>query len=479
MRQLTGLERDVLRAKDYRVFGRLAFKGRADESFRLVDDFLAYNPLYSAQWGQSVDDAVAKGTIVVKSGRGYRNLSPYANGFSGIGLLGAGTFIDLQTACVSPAMGRSYPDEGDWKSVFTGRVDSADPAGNRDTLVLKCRDLGCEWQDTWLEEPASMEPQTLNELLVAMRDVAASYYPAMLDSLSPLVVIGTTYGDTVPGYVIDKESLWDAAIKQVRAYGADLRFKYHTTGIYTGNEDFGPVLYRPERGGIPDVPHAIIGADEYLRIASLPIDRSTVRNVVSVIPFDGSRIAQVAVNEESIARHGRHFMEISENKTSQIDTAAKALALAAVCVLDLKDPQAAGNMEMRYWWPVEVNDWHLYGPDGQVTEVELPFGVYSYEHQLTWGENPSDRTSLAFRGNPSAANRAWRRNNTPKMQYVATTEPVGIAYEGARWAQVASLDIPMALHRRTQRRLAAARTLPLAMRPTVVRRDTPRPVARR
>ena len=97
---------------------------------------------------------------------------------------------------------------------------------------------------------------------------------------------------------------------------------------------------------------------------------------------------------------------------------------------DLKEPKATMEVELPYFWPLEINDRVRFEANNIHHDAPLDLAVTGFTHTLS--EDGDASTVIQCRGKPAAANKLWRYN-PPKMQYVSSGDPVGSARPGAVW----------------------------------------------
>jgi hypothetical protein len=305
-------------------------------------------------------------------------------------LLDAGRRVQVLTACTLPDVA---PVAGDWRLVFDGEID--DWEAHDETVQVVARDPGGTLQDRQIEEAQEYGTEAgvpLEAVMQALLD----------DTLGPGVVtlyVPESPGFMVTGYKPDEGPLLDALQACAQVIGWDVRYAWRQA---TGR--FELTLIKPDR--TKAAPDHTFGPTGYIDIAKLEASREGVRNVVQVRYHDTAtgEVESVTVHDAaSIGKYRRQFMRLVEDKGSPIDTAAEATTMATAALADLKDPKASHDIELRYWWPVELGDLYRFDPNDVYTTAQ-EFAVIGYRHRLTPGQQ---RTTIMTRGKPAGGYLTW------------------------------------------------------------------------
>jgi hypothetical protein len=139
-------------------------------------------------------------------------------------------------------------------------------------------------------------------------------------------------------------------------------------------------------------------------------------------------------------RYGPRFMQLVEERTSNIDTLPEITRMVDSAAYDLCEPFAEQEIALRYWPLVQLNDRLRFLPNFVPYDQPHDWSVASYTHTL---ENGEGTTTIRTRGSAAAAYHDWFRGK-PRMTHVHTVAPpVGpSAEEGAIWIPVADLAFP-------------------------------------
>lgn len=173
---------------------------------------------------------------------------------------------------------------------------------------------------------------------------------------------------------------------------------------------------------VPDRARAVVDK-------TIPLDHETdcsdlstngwmVRNVIHVVFPDTTsrdpggqpwRVTRIASDAPSIAANGRRFMEIREDDTSQIQTAAQADTLAAAVLADLKDAPIGLSVQIPSDPWCDVGDMVKVLADGFRYSTDQTLAAQQVKH--AWGDQ-SARTELTLLGKPAARREGWLVKDT-------------------------------------------------------------------
>lgn len=378
----------------------------------------------------SMDEAFLRGSVSFFRGEGATSLSPYVGASTYNGgdrpLIDLGRQFGFWVAVVDPGTTPSYP--ADFHLVFNGYVSSIN-AGDRAFVTCELQQSGAAWPAmlTWIKTQSAYGPDTLEGVL-----------NSLLADHNPVPTTVTMHGDpdwTVAQYWQEEMPLLDAMRRVVLQRGWDIRCFPSTGEVFQ--------VYEPDREGA--TPVATLGPNEYSAVTDFSVNWNDIRNVVEVWfnPIASTRDRVSVSDAESIAHYGERWMRLNEDRTSNIDTEDEANILAAAALADLKDPFAtfAITTQTRPWWPVELNDVHALSANDDHTDAETIWTVASYRHEFAKG---SGSTTIAYRGKPIAANRAYRLFQ-PRTTHISLDAPppdAQPAKEGAFWVQVDDLTFP-------------------------------------
>jgi hypothetical protein len=433
-RSILGGELDLLMSDHFETYGRLLIDGE------LIENVLGYDPLLSATWSADLDQLVQQATFRLHLGLGSDTTSPLISTGPTLGLgLGGprplfdvGRRIMLQTACV-PSGG--IPDTGDWHTVWAGFIDDHDPASepDDDVLTLTARDRMSAVLDDWVQPPLTPPETPLLEPGGPMADVLHHLFDSYdfgLDGLLGQVNIFLAIEGDPQFTILHYPQAPGSRLEIMRQIGLqngwDLRGRFGT-GIY-GADMFVLTYYDPDRNKL--APDWTFGPEHYFTVRSLRVSRNEVRNTIRSTPA-GDRAAPAQVlDNPSVVLYGRRYMELSEDQWSHIDTYEEALALANYALSDLKEPKATMEVDLPYFWPLELNDLIRFAGNNVHHDQPIDLAVTGFTHTLS--EDGDASTVIQTRGNPAAANREWRYNPPPD-RIVRPYDPVGTARPGTLW----------------------------------------------
>lgn len=174
--------------------------------------------------------------------------------------------------------------------------------------------------------------------------------------------------------------------------------------------------YRLELRDVPrtkTVPDRTFAPSQRFKLNRLETKLEGIRNVIRVIFLDSQdldagkfpkrKVVEVS-DATSITKYGRRFMEVSEGKTSNIDSTAEATTLANAILADLKDPVAEMEVELPFFPFVELHDLYRFTADGIHYDVDQDLAVVSYRHDMS---GVDATTTLTCRGKPSGGYTRW------------------------------------------------------------------------
>jgi len=409
MRSLSGAERTLIGGSRFDVHLR-AFIRDAGGTFRdLTNHFTGRNWLLGVTIRESLDSPSATATVTLSRTEGGLTIAP---GVSGSAANSGGAFLDVgrelyvETACVAAGVSAVA---GDWRRVFWGRVDRLD-TGDRERIVLECRDLSGAIMDRFLEAPLSVgsaSPGTAVETVMqAVLDAPTS--PSLGVTLA--TPVSPAFG-VYPAQTLDAVSVGATLRRFAGQIGWDVRYRW--TGATTNELR----LFQPDRA--KTTPDLTIGPGEYLSVKSWSAALEDVRNVVTVQYRSATGALQPTVlwsNSASITAYGRRAMRLGGDTTDLIKTQAQAEALADAVLADLALPTATHQIETLYLWPVEVGDLWRFSANAVHYDGNQDYAVVAIEHELT---QTTHRTRVTARGKPAARYYGWLREGLTAAAIIA------------------------------------------------------------
>lgn len=227
----------------------------------------------------------------------------------------------------------------------------------------------------------------------------------------------TLYTPTSPAwnvlqFIQERKPVLEAIRDLAFQIGWDIRYKFRAS-----TSQFELTLYQPDRTLAS--PNRTFTKSEYISVDAVKLDIAGIRNVIRVIYPDTSTIAgdgnpiraivEVS-NSASITTYGRRFMEISEDKSSLINTSAEATSMANAALNDLKDPVIDNQVTMSHGFPwTELGDLYRFTANDRHYSANQDLALYSYRHELSDGMM---RTTLSCRGKPSGGYIRWHRQDS-------------------------------------------------------------------
>lgn len=307
-------------------------------------------------------------------------------------LLDVGRRITLEVATNAPS---DAPIAGDFKLLFDGRQDVVN--WEHSPVSVSARDLGGDLNDRWIEtvqKYGSVEGVPIQTVVQQILDNGHGIGVLVLN-----VADDPAY-DIAPGYYQQEMSEMDAFLALAQLRGLDIRYKYDEA---SGTFKF--TLSDPPRG--KTVPDYTFAASQYYDVTDLFIDRTNIRNVIQGEYREAGTFFRNTVTVEdatSETRYGRRFFRIVEGDDSPIDSAAEMTVMVNAALSDLKDPKAEQEIEMPFFWPMDLNDLYRFTENGIHYNSPQDLAVTSYSHEF--GRNRI-RTVARVRGSPAGAYLNW------------------------------------------------------------------------
>jgi hypothetical protein len=480
MRPLTTQEAAVLAAPSgYSVALRVSIKDVAG-TWRDLTALHGHDFVEAVEHTYDIDDQAPSAVITLRrevAGQ-WLSLAPLMGASrlnNGGPLLRPGAEVRVETATLP----RGAASAGDWQEVFRGLVDSVESAA--EAVVLSCRDkIAASLQQQWVtgERLYSDATGILSETLLQAylddwycglpRQASTAYLVGDRIRASPAgvfgyrcTVAGTTGSGSGPAFpttpgaiVVDGTVTWRCIgptilLRTPSASSWAVRgpFKLDKQPLYEALKEITDqngwalrILWHPasnacrltylEPHRTATVPAWTFGPDAYLDVTELDQDKVDVRNFVRVIFSDRldldltghpKRKTVQVVNVGSAEAYQEGFLEISEDSTSQIDTATQALAFANAVLADLKEPKAALAIECPYAFHLELGDLIGFEPNSVHFDTAQTLAVVSLRHVLT---RDRARTVVMCRGTPAAQYAVWlERAAAPGQAAPAPFEP--------------------------------------------------------
>lgn len=419
---------------------------RADAAGEItVELFLDTTPLtggWSRQWTVNT-------VRIADAAQGRHSLAPLWQG-SPLNVDDAGDYaplvqpfrrVRLWEAVVAPGTEPTegaWP-EGDWHEVFRGVIDDPDWGGQESRVVCGIRGEGARLADAQIEVVQPYASALLETVLQLLLDNSGFSDVLLLVPVSPAWTLVAFEQPVAPVF----EAL-DAKALQI---GWRARYRWDDTLV---GDPYRLTLYEPERStAVVDLTYT---PSQVERVSRLKLDGAGIRNVVDVHYVDGAT-GQPAEPERyedagSIAAYGRRWMQLGEGATSNIDTAAEALAMATAAVQDLSTPLAEMEFELLPDFRVQLHDVIELPPLERYFDTTQRFGVVAFRQERGGGHGPrAGRTFVTVRGTPAGAYTRWLRaqGGQGRVDRTGVPSPVigpflgessldgGVIVEGACW----------------------------------------------
>lgn len=323
------------------------------------------------------------------------------------------------------------PEDIPWRPFFVGRIDSVDPGASDEKIELHCRDITSDMLDRYVVVPIElaglpviMPAEDIGELLSIY-----AQYPSPAEQPIPFRILGSPVM-TIPEAVMEPESQLLAMRRLGLQNGFDLRGRFGTSEL--GDDVFVLTYYDPDRAKLTQAYQLL--PSNYFSLRTFSKTREDVRNRIRVTVANADRTIIEVTDLDSIAKYGDLYLGISEDTSSLITVVAQGQALANAALSDLSEPKVGGEIEMRFFPWVEINDLIDLVGDGIVLG-RAQQAVSGYEHHLTSDPDADQVTILRTRPTPAAANFDYKRD-PQRREYISTKFPVGTAIEGATWSVV-------------------------------------------
>lgn len=215
---------------------------------------------------------------------------------------------------------------------------------------------------------------------------------------SPPLYTPSSPGWNINAFAQSKVKVLEAVRALALQIGWDLRHRYDAShaSVLT--------LMDPDRSS--GTVAATIGPTEYRDVRRLSLALADVRNAASVTWFDTAGIATTTTveNATSIAKYGRRWMELETG--DNIDTSTEADLYINAVVDDLSYAPAEQEVDLLYFWPVQLYDRYTFTQNGVHYDVDQTLSVVGYQHTF---ENGHGVTTLSCAGRVVGAYTEWLR----------------------------------------------------------------------
>jgi hypothetical protein len=378
------------------------------------EDWSAY--LMSATWGEHIDQPVAQATIKLRRAAGTSSLAPTMVGSplnrnslaAYAAALDVGRLVRISTATINPG------DTPTYREMFSGRIDDIDWAA--DPIAITCSDLGAFLMDTQIEVERDYWSTDGTMVLSALTTGDHGTTLAVLvESVMGKLLADTPNGITSPAlytpaspgwrinpYKQDKVKVLEAVRALGQQIGWDVRYRYdasHASRL---------TFIDPSRSSTTVA--ATIAPTEYKDVKKLAIALADVRNAGLVAYLDTGSVRHevTASDTASIAKYGRRYMQLEPGQNIDTDTEATAYITAAVS--DLSGAPAEQDVELLYFWPVQLFDRYTFTANGDHYDTDQTLAVTAYSHTFEHGEGT---TTLTCAGRVIGSFADWLKRQGP------------------------------------------------------------------
>ena len=404
MRTVTDSETTLLQGAHFATFARVLVED-ADGTYQDLTNQDSIDWVHSGRIAQTIDQIVATGAFTFwRKQEGGNSLAPldedstlnrdamaaYAP------LIDVGRSIRCEFATV--AIGSS-PSGGDWQRVFQGVIDQW--TVEDDFVQVMARDaIGAEIADRWIEAERTLGTGPGRAMEDVIQDILTEWTGLTL--FTP-----TSPSFLITAYIQQRSTVMDALQQLAALAGWVVQPRWDD-----GTSSFR--LTHPDRA--PTSTTWTWEANRYEAVPDFTLSRLDIRNALSLRYTNTSDVqAQVTASDAtSITKYDRQWMEIEEPKDSPIDTATEAQDMIDKALLDLKDPVANQEIKTLCFWPVQLNDYYLFGANDVHYTEDRSFGVTGFRHEFGGGQVD---TFIRTRGVPAGFVKPW-------IQRAVTDPPV-------------------------------------------------------
>jgi hypothetical protein len=292
---------------------------------------------------------------------------------------------------------------GCYREVFTGRIDTLD--WSQDPMQLTFSDQGCWLQDTQIESEQLFGTTGGQAVETAMQNIINTW-PSGMGTPSLYVPVSPSWN--IRTYTQQRNKIMDAIRDLALQIGWDVRYRYRATGDGGTPAVTSLTLYDPNRGNVTPVDS--IAASEYTDVRALSFNIAGVRNatLLKYWPAGGtSGVTATATDAPSIAKYGRRYIELPSSKN--IDSSTEANKFVNAVINDLADSGADQEIEMLYYWPIQLYDLLTFVANLVHYDVNQNWAVGSFEHRF---QNGYITTTIQVSGRVIGAYAVWQKRLT-------------------------------------------------------------------
>lgn len=401
MRTVSTAQEDVLKSAAYDVYLRVEVEDDNGTFANLSD--LPGDWVEGAQWGSNIDQPVPEVRVQLRRDQSSsESLVPLAEESSfnvAAGstayapLLDAGRELKVYTA--TAAAGAAPPASSAMQLMAHAEIDEVGWAKSPMELVGRSKIMS-QLADQWVREERVYGSVTG----VAIETVIQSILDDWTDG-SITLWVPSSPGFNILKYNQQKMSVLDAITALVQLIGWDCREVYNST-----SDALELKLYQPNRAASTGDAVWTFGSSEYYDVGNLNISRADVRNAASILfpTTAGTRSSILVEDTVSQDKYGYRWMEVQEGDDSSITSSSEAYVMGSGMISDLADPQADQQIELPYFWPVELQDYQEYLANNVHYSTDECWAVYGLTHTLSLNKS---RTQIQVRGKPAGQYLSW------------------------------------------------------------------------
>ena len=382
-----------------------------------------FNFVRSISYGGSIDSSYDSAAIKlhtqIADSPDY-NLSPYsASSINNILAL----YRKIRIRAATGSAGSTPPD-ADLAVVFIGRIVSMDISA--ESIELSCNDESWVLEIRFIETVKTYSTASLTAIQTVMQSILNDHFntklyrtggsaPAAGDQFTLYDGGGLTtfVGALAPGWNLrvynqQRQPILHALRVLTDQIGWSLRWQYMEGAINA----FVLVLEEPNRGA--PASNLTVPYQKILQYGPIRESLDTVRNVCAIgyTPTSGERtLSQAGVafangeNTSSIDSTTRLWLEIQEDNSSQIDTAAEAQEMSDNILYDLASGLDSFTVIIPYLLPVQLRDVITIPADNIIAATARVNVVIGVQHDA---DHDGAQTTLTLRGtNESVHKTQW------------------------------------------------------------------------
>jgi hypothetical protein len=416
MRTITTAQRNLIKANANTHHLKVEVQD-ADGTWQNLSTLGGVDWLVGADFGEHRDQTVATAQVtLIRAASATLSLAPLMTAstinrnaaLSYAPMLDLGRGLRITTAITSIG---TAPVSADWKEGFNGRID--DILAGDDPIVVDASSLDAWLFDTQIETKRLYGSNTSSV-------TAESQMQQILTDNPDGGGVATLSTPTSPGWYLkqwtqDLVKVGEALRALSLQIGFDTRYRYNSSDVNH------LTFYDPlrTRSGTDDT----IGPTEYSTVKQFDMALVDIRNVGSAPYIDSSGVQHFATQSDatSISRVRRRFFSLDNsiniNGAVLSSGLTDAQTLINAAVNDMSAPGVDQQIDMLFYWPVQVYDRYTFSANGDHYDSDQILNVVGYRHTFRDGHGT---TSLLTSGKASGAYAWWLKRVTKSL----TTAPI-------------------------------------------------------